>query len=241
MKIALIGYGRMGKAIEQEALLRSHEISFKIDKNDQHQIQQITPQNTDAIIEFTHPDSFFSNLQALLPLGIPIVSGTTGWHNQMEQVLTMVEDHQGLFLYSSNFSIGVNVLFKLNERLAELMDPYPEYDPFIEEQHHRHKADAPSGTAISLANQVLDGLDRKDTISDESLRHRAPNDDELSVGYIRGGEIFGRHKVAYTSEIDSIQIIHQAHNRRGFAQGAVIGAEWVVKQAAGVYDFKSLF
>jgi len=241
MNIALIGYGRMGKAIEQEALLRSHEISFKIDKDNQHLIQQITPENTDAIIEFTHPDSFFPNLQALLPLGIPIVSGTTGWHTQMEQVLTMVEDHQGVFLYSSNFSIGVNVLFKLNERLAELMNPYPEYDPFIEEQHHRHKADAPSGTAISLAHQVLDGLDRKDMVSDESLRHRAPKDEELSVGYIRGGEIFGRHKVAYTSKIDTIQIIHQAHNRRGFAQGAVVGAEWLVKQATGVYDFKALF
>lgn len=231
----------MGKAIEQEALLRSHEISFKIDRDDQHLIRQMTPENTDAIIEFTHPDSFFPNLRALLPLGIPIVSGTTGWHNQMEEVLTMVEDHQGLFLYSSNFSIGVNILFKLNERLAELMDPYPEYDPFIEEQHHRHKADSPSGTAVSLAQQVLDGLDRKSAISDESLRHRAPKDEELSVGYTRAGEIFGRHKVAYTSEIDTIQIIHQAHNRRGFAQGAVVGAEWLVKQGAGVFDFKDLF
>lgn len=241
MKIALVGYGRMGKAIEQEALLRKHEISFKIDKDDQHLLQKMNPENTDAIIEFTHPDSFFPNLHALLPLGIPIVSGTTGWHTQMEQVLTMVEDHQGSFLYSSNFSVGVNILFKLNEKLAELMNPYPEYDPFIEEQHHRHKADAPSGTAVSLAQQVLDGLDRKNTISDESLRHRAPKEEELSVGYIRGGEIFGRHKVGYTSEIDTIQIIHQAHNRRGFAQGAVIGAEWLVKQPAGVYDFKSLF
>lgn len=231
----------MGKAIEQEALLRSHEISFKIDKDNQQEISQITAGNTDVIIEFTRPDSFFPNMHALLPLGIPIVSGTTGWHNQMEEVLTMVEDHQGLFLYSSNFSIGVNILFKLNERLAELMNPYPEYDPFIEEQHHRHKADAPSGTAISLAQQVLAGLDRKEVIADDELRHRAPKDEELSVGYARAGEIFGRHKVAYTSEIDTIQIIHQAHNRRGFALGAVVGAEWLVKQVAGVYDFKSLF
>lgn len=231
----------MGKAIEQEALLRSHEISFKIDKGELELIQQLNPENTDVIIEFTHPDSFFGNLHALLPLKIPIVSGTTGWHDQLEEVLTIVEDHEGKFLYSSNFSIGVNVLFKLNERLAELMNPYPEYDPFIEEQHHRHKADAPSGTAISLAQQVLQGLDRKDSIADESLRRRAPQPNELSVGYARAGEIFGRHKVAYTSEIDTIQIIHQAHNRRGFALGAVVGAEWLVKQGAGVYDFKDLF
>jgi 4-hydroxy-tetrahydrodipicolinate reductase len=241
LSIALVGYGRMGKAIEQEAQYRNHQVSFRIDKEDQAQIEQVNPENTDVIIEFTHPDSFESNLQRLLPLGIPIVSGTTGWHGRLEEILTRVEDEQGKFLYSSNFSIGVNILFRLNEMLARLMNPYPEYDCFIEERHHRHKADGPSGTAISLAQQVLQGLDRKSRLSDESLRQRAPEPEELSVGFVRSGEIFGQHRVAYTSEIDSLQITHQAHNRRGFAQGAVIGAEWLVKQPEGVYDFQAFF
>ncbi|MEM8889932.1 MAG: dihydrodipicolinate reductase C-terminal domain-containing protein, partial [Bacteroidota bacterium] len=143
-------------------------------------------------------------------------------------------------MYSSNFSVGVNVLFLLNQKLAQLMNSYPEYDVFIEEQHHRYKADAPSGTAVSLSKQVLEGLDRKDRIATDALLNRAPEPEELSVGYIRSGEIIGRHKVSYTSAIDEISIEHKAHNRRGFALGAVIAAEWM-QGKKGFYSFTELF
>jgi 4-hydroxy-tetrahydrodipicolinate reductase len=158
----------------------------------------------------------------------------------MEKVKKTVGERKATFMYSSNFSIGVNVLFLLNQRLANLMNRYPEYDCFVEEQHHRHKADAPSGTAVSLSQQILAGLDRKTQITTDALLTRAPKPEELSVGYIRSGEIIGRHKVCYTSEIDEISIEHKAHNRRGFALGAVIGAEWL-QGKEGFYAFSELF
>ncbi|RMG19831.1 MAG: 4-hydroxy-tetrahydrodipicolinate reductase [Bacteroidetes bacterium] len=241
MNIALLGYGKMGKAIEQEALQRGHHISFKIDLHNYEQLQQLKPENTDVVIEFTHPDSFWNNLQALLPKGIPLVSGTTGWHQRLPEVRQLVETQRAAFMYSSNFSIGVNILFILNRRLARLMNRYPEYDCFIEEQHHRHKADAPSGTALSLAQDLIDRLDRKTTLATHALLHRAPLPEELSVGYVRSGEIAGRHRVCYTSEIDTLTIEHHAHQRRGFALGAVIAAEWLKDKGEGFYDFGQLF
>ena len=143
-------------------------------------------------------------------------------------------------MFSSNFSIGVNILFKLNRELARIMNQYPEYDCFIEERHHRHKADGPSGTAHSLASQVLEELDRKTAITDASIRHRPPQPVELSVGFIRSGEIIGRHQVTYTSDIDEITLFHSAHNRRGFALGAVVAAEWM-RGKKGFYEFSDIF
>jgi 4-hydroxy-tetrahydrodipicolinate reductase len=240
LKIALVGYGKMGKAIEQEALKRGHQISSTIDLDNFDDIQKITPENTDIVIEFTHPDSFQANLEALLKQGVPVVTGTTGWYDRMEAVKSTVDATQGSFMFSSNFSIGVNILFKMNRELARIMNRYPEYDCFIEERHHRHKADGPSGTAHSLASQVLEELDRKNKVTDAAIRQRPPQDDELSVGFIRSGEIIGRHQVTYTSDIDEITLFHSAHNRRGFALGAVVAAEWM-QGKTGFFEFSDIF
>ncbi len=240
MKIALLGYGKMGKAIELEAKARGHQIVERIELDNHHLLAAITPQNTDVIIEFTHPDSFWVNMKTIFPLAVPIVSGTTGWHDRKSELAQLVSQHQAGFMYSSNFSIGVNILFMLNQKLAQLMNDYPEYDCFIEEQHHRFKADAPSGTAVTLGQQIIEHLDRKQTIATDDLLHRAPKEGELSIGYIRSGEIKGRHKVSYTTEIDTISIEHQAHSRRGFALGAVVAAEWM-KGKRGFYNFSDIF
>ena len=227
LNIALLGYGKMGKAVEQEALLRGHEIVAKIDQDNWEDIRKLSPQNCHAIIEFTHPASFDKNFGAALELGIPLVSGTTGWYEKIKDYQARVREANGAFIYASNFSVGVNVLFKLNRHLAELMNRYGDYDPFIEEQHHRYKADGPSGTAFTLARDLIERVDRKNKVGGAELRHRAPEEDELSVGFIRGGEIIGRHKVSYTSGLVTISIEHTAHTRRGFALGAVIAAEWL--------------
>ncbi|MEO0899890.1 MAG: 4-hydroxy-tetrahydrodipicolinate reductase [Bacteroidota bacterium] len=236
LKIALLGYGRMGKAVEQEALKRGHEIVAKIDLNNFEDLQQLHSDNCDAVIEFTHPDSFDRNIKAVMNRGLALVSGTTGWYDQMESYQQLVEEKKGSFLYASNFSVGVNVLFKLNRTLADMMNAYGQYDPFIEEQHHRHKADGPSGTAHTLARDLMERIDRKTKVNGPELRNRAPQDDELSVGFTRAGEIIGRHKVVYTSDIDDIIIEHNAHNRRGFALGAVLAAEWL-QAKQGFYEF----
>ena len=240
LKITLVGYGKMGKAIEEEALKRGHQIHARIDVDNQDLWKTISPDNTDAIIEFTHPDAFHQNLQSGLSTGVPIVSGTTGWHNELKKVTALVKEKDGSFIYSSNFSIGVNILFLLNNQLAKVMNAYPQYDTFIEERHHRHKADGPSGTAMSLAKQVLQGLDRKSKVATDALQTRPPAEDELSVGFVRAGEIIGHHKVVYTSEIDSLTIEHMAYNRKGFALGAVVAAEWIVGKK-GIYEFGEVF
>lgn len=239
MKITLLGYGKMGRAIEQEALARGHEIAFRIDRDNLSEWAQVNPQNTDVVIEFTHPDSFQANFERVMKAGIPLISGTTGWHDQLESIQASVAEQQGTMIYSSNFSIGVNLLFKLNQQLAALMNPHGQYDPYVEERHHRHKADGPSGTAFSLAQQIVDGLDRKSSIVSTELRNRPPQEDELSVGFVRAGEIIGYHKVSYTSEIDTLSIEHSAHNRRGFALGAVVAAEKSPGQS-GLIEFASL-
>lgn len=240
MKILLLGYGKMGKAVEQEATARGHEIVGRIDKDNASELANFSSATVDVAIEFTHPDSFQGNLEAMMAAGIPLVSGTTGWHDRIDAVRDLVEDNGGSFLYASNFSVGVNLLFELNRKLASLMNGYPEYDVFVEEQHHKFKADAPSGTAISLGQQIIDQLDRKDEIAAEELRTRAPKDNELSMGYIRAGEIIGQHTVTYRSDIDRISLTHEAYNRRGFALGAVIGAEWIVGNT-GFHVFSELF
>ncbi|MDX2249557.1 MAG: 4-hydroxy-tetrahydrodipicolinate reductase [Bacteroidia bacterium] len=239
LRIALVGYGKMGKAIEQEALSRNHVISRIIDLANQHDILTLSPANTDVVIEFTQPGSFPENLRKVMESGVPLVTGTTGWYDQLAQVQKIVNESGGGLMYSSNFSIGVNILFKLNQYLAEMMNRFDQYDCFVEERHHRHKADAPSGTAYSLSRQILAGLDRKTRVAGEDLRHRKPEADELSVGYVRSGEIIGEHTVGYTSDIDTITISHTAHSRRGFALGAVVAAEWMVGKT-GVYEFSSI-
>lgn len=240
MKIALLGYGKMGKAVEKEAIARGHEIIFHGDLSNAHQARMLSPKECDCFIEFTHPESAIANFRNMLSTRIPIVTGTTGWDSDFESWKSEVLAAGTAFMYSSNFSPGVNMLFKLNQRLAELMNAYPEFDCYIEEAHHRHKKDAPSGTALSLANQLLKGLDRKDRIASSELQNRPPAENELSVAYTRAGEIIGKHKVSYTSDIETISIEHEAFNRRGFALGAVIGAEWLVGKR-GFFEFSEIF
>lgn len=236
LNIGLLGYGKMGKAVEQEAVQRGHTIVAKIDQDNWDDLKELSPTRVDAIIEFTHPASFDRNFRQVTDLGIPLVSGTTGWYEQEATYRSILDERAGAFLFASNFSIGVNILFKLNQRLAELMNPYDAYDPFIEEQHHRYKADGPSGTAHTLARDLMTRLDRKTVVSDAALRNRAPEGNELSVGFIRAGEIIGKHEVTYTSDIDKVSITHEAYNRRGFALGAVVAAEWLVGKK-GFYEF----
>jgi 4-hydroxy-tetrahydrodipicolinate reductase len=240
LSIALVGYGKMGKAVEKEALGRGHQIVARVDRNEEAKLTALSPSEVDAIIEFTHPDSFWGNMETLLPTGIPLVTGTTGWYDDKARLEKLVIQHQASLMYAANFSVGVNILFKLNRDLARLMNRYPEYDPYIEEQHHRFKADAPSGTAIALAEGLMEELDRKTTVSNEELRSRPPGPEELSVGYTRAGGIIGKHRVSYFSEIDQVTIMHEAYNRRGFALGAVIAAEYI-QGKDGMRNFQELF
>ncbi len=240
MNLLLIGYGKMGRAVEAEAAARGHAIVTHLGRHEISQLNQQLAAQVDVAIEFTHPESFRGNLTRLLQLGIPTVCGTTGWYSDVANVKQEVESSKGSFLFASNFSVGVQLLFELNRRLATLMNGYPEYDVFVEEQHHRHKADAPSGTAHSLAKDILEHLDRKNSLSGEPLRERAPRPEELSVSFTRAGDIVGEHRVTYRSDIDRITLTHEAYSRRGFALGAVIAAEWLL-QHPGFHPFEDMF
>lgn len=240
LKIALVGYGKMGKAVEQEALLRGHEIVLRADKDNMDAALALRPQQCDCFIEFSHPEAAVANFKALFATGVPVVTGTTGWLAQLDEVKQALEATNGAFLHSSNFSPGVNMLFKLNQRLAAMMNRYPDFDVMVEEAHHRHKKDAPSGTALSLAHQILEGLERKDAIAHADLQHRPPKPEELSVAYTRAGEIIGKHKVSYVNDIECLSISHEAYNRRGFALGAVLAAEWLVGKK-GSHEFIDIF
>ncbi|MEM7037598.1 MAG: 4-hydroxy-tetrahydrodipicolinate reductase, partial [Bacteroidota bacterium] len=205
LRIALVGYGRMGRAVEHEAVARGHEISHRIGRTQLETptvMASLSPDTTDCIIEFTRPESAVENFRQLIPTAVPIVTGTTGWLEQLSYVEALVAAQNVGFLYSSNFSIGVNVLFKLNQTLARIMNAYPSFDCYITEAHHRHKKDAPSGTAISLGEQILAGLDRKSQLASDELRNRPPTEEELSVAYTRAGEIIGQHSVSYRSDIE---------------------------------------
>lgn len=240
LRIAIVGYGRMGRAVEVEAEARGHKIVAKIDRENFDEIDQLTPDAVDAVVEFTHPDVVMGIYRKLIAKGLPTVTGTTGWYSEREKIQALTDKAGSAFLYASNFSIGVNIMFQLNAQLARLMNRYPEYDAYVEEGHHKHKKDGPSGTAIGLAEQMLDGLDRKNTWVTDELHHRPPHPNELSIGYVRAGGIIGRHKVTYTSEIDDISISHVAHNRRGFALGAVVAAEWI-QEKQGFFNFREVF
>ena len=218
MKFALLGYGRMGKAIEQIALERGHNIVCKVDKN----LNEGKLQEADVAINFSIPDAAVENINRALNQEIPVVCGTTGWLDAYHQVTQNAHDNNTAFLYSSNFSIGVNLFFKLNKVLAQMMLPHKEYIVSIEEKHHIHKLDAPSGTAITLAEGIIENSDlNKWSMSEETK-------DSVFIQSLRGGEVPGTHSIKYESLIDEIKIEHKAHNREGFAVGAIIAAEWIV-------------
>ena len=235
MKIALIGYGKMGKAIEEVALERGHSIVLKtsIDNLEDNTVENI--QKADVAIEFTGPDSAYANIMLCLQAGVPLVSGSTGWLDKYEDVRQYCLKEGKTFLYASNFSVGVNIFFEVNKRLAELMAPHPDYDVRITEIHHTEKKDAPSGTAITLAEQVQEKIARKK----RWVNHISDNLGELSILSQRVDPAPGTHMVKYYSAIDEIEIIHTAHNRKGFATGAVLAAEYI-RDKKGIFQMKDV-
>ncbi|MEK6616989.1 MAG: 4-hydroxy-tetrahydrodipicolinate reductase [Bacteroidota bacterium] len=235
MKIALLGYGKMGKEIEQVALQRKHEIVLKIDLHNADSISKEYLQIANVAIEFSDPRSAIANMTKCFDAGIPVVVGTTGWHDNLDDVKKLCKEKNGCLFYASNFSIGVNIFFKVNEHLAKMMNNYSDYDVSIGEIHHIHKLDTPSGTAISLANTITNNLARKK----KWINNKTKNTEELEIISKREGEIPGTHIVKYHSAIDDIEIIHTAHNRKGFAVGAVLAAEFV-KGRRGIFGMNDL-
>ena len=222
MKIALIGYGKMGRIIEQVALENGHTISLVIDVNNAEDLNKVNLKKADVAIEFTTPETAVENVRKCFIAGVPVVCGTTGWLDKMEAVKQECIDKNATFLYSSNYSIGVNIFFEINKRLATLMAKQ-HYEVTIHETHHTQKKDAPSGTAITLAEQVLKELPGKE----KWVNHQSGHAAELSIISNRIDPAPGTHTVKYTSEVDDIEIIHTAHSRRGFAEGAVQAAEFL--------------
>ncbi len=229
MKIALLGYGKMGKTIEKIALERGHSIVLKLDKDNLATVTDADLKLADVAIEFSTPDTAVTNTQRCFNCGVPVVVGTTGWIDRMEEVKKLCHEKKGGFFYASNFSIGVNLFFRLNEKLAEMMKPYSEYKTTMEEIHHIHKLDSPSGTAISLAKGILSKNDSLKNYKD--YPGEFPNIfpiNELPIHSKRIGEVPGTHTINYTSAVDKISITHEAFNREGFASGAVLAAEFML-------------
>ena len=222
MKIALIGYGKMGKTIEQIALSRGHQIVSIIDINNPEEIYSDNFKSADVAIEFTTPATAFDNYMKCFAADVPVVSGTTGWLNRIGEIKDMCEKEGKTFFYASNFSIGVNIFFALNKHLAKIMNQFPAYDVKMMETHHIHKLDAPSGTAITLAEGVLENIERKERWTLET----AEKETDLPIHAIREGEVPGIHEITYESDVDTIVIKHDAKSRAGFALGAVIAAEF---------------
>lgn len=235
MNIALIGYGKMGKAIESLMPDRGHQAVLKIDEHNRASLTAAELSKADVAIEFTGPDSAPDNILLCLEAGIPVVSGSTGWLDQWGRIKAACDAHNGALLYASNFSVGVNIFFALNQRLAELMNTHPEYEVSLTEIHHTAKRDAPSGTAITLAEGILGALDRKK----DWVNHLSDHAGELEILSERIDPAPGTHKVRYTSDIDDIEIIHTAHNRKGFAWGALLAAEYVYGKR-GIYTMKQV-
>lgn len=221
MKIALIGYGKMGHAIEQIALQRGHEIVSVIDVNNQEDFTSDAFKSADVAIEFSMPAVAMDNYRRAFAAGVPVVSGTTGWLEHLPEIKEACKAGQ-TFFYASNFSLGVNIFFALNKYLAKIMNDFPAYDVRMVETHHVHKLDAPSGTAITLAEGLIDNIERKK----KWVEGKDPAEDEIGICSVREGEVPGIHTVIYESDVDTISITHDAKSRMGFALGAVIAAEF---------------
>lgn len=219
MKIALVGYGKMGKIIGEIAENRGHEIVAKL--NETPSAENLN--SPDVVMEFSNPEVAFNNIKNCLELKVPVICGTTGWLNQKAEVEKIAAENNTAFLYGSNFSLGVNVFFALNEKLADLMKNFPEYDVQLEEIHHTHKKDAPSGTAITLAEGIIKNDNRFNAWKLDETK-----ENELGITAVREDEVPGTHSVFYRSEVDEIEIKHTAFNRNGFALGAVIASEWIL-------------
>lgn len=235
MKIALIGYGKMGKTIEEVALKRGHTIGLRIDIDS---IDSFTKENLlqcNVAIEFTGPHSAKENILKCMHAGIPVVSGSTGWLESLKEVEYLCGEKNGSFLYASNFSVGVNIFFELNKKLAQLMKGHEEYEVSLEEIHHTQKKDAPSGTAITLAEQILKEIPGKKSWVNEA----SANAEELVIISKREDPAPGTHSIKYSSPVDDIKIIHTAHNRQGFALGAVLAAEYI-SDKKGIFNMQQV-
>lgn len=230
MKIALLGYGKMGKVIERIAEERHHTIVLKIDKN----ITDFDITQADVAIDFSIPDAAVNNITTCLNNKIPIISGTTGWLNHYEDMVNLCHQKQGAFIYASNFSLGVNIFFELNKTLAKMMNALKDYNVSMEEIHHTQKLDAPSGTAITLAEGIIENSNYNKWELGTELKGNT-----IPIEAKRIESVPGTHKIDYTSKVDTISIEHVAHNRNGFALGAVIAAEWLLDKK-GVYTMNDV-
>jgi len=230
MKIALLGYGRMGQTIEKIAIKRGHSIVLKVDENTTNYDISVA----DLAIDFSIPSVAFQNISNCFTNNVPIVSGTTGWLDKFDEAINLCKQQNGAFIYASNFSLGVNIFFELNEQLAKMMAALDTYNISLEEIHHTKKLDAPSGTAITLAEDIIKQTSKKNWVLDVTN-----NELEIPIVAKRIPEIPGTHTVNYSSEVDTIEIKHTAHNRMGFALGALVAAEWLVDKT-GVFTMKDV-
>jgi len=237
MNIGLIGYGKMGKLIHELAESIGHTIVFVINSENKDAILSLDKHHVDVVIEFTNPDIALYNYKQVLSQGIPIVTGTTGWYDQMEQVKNFVDRNNGSFLYASNFSVGVNILKAVNEFLAKIMDSQNQFSVRMKEVHHTRKLDAPSGTAITLAQQII-----QNTINE--TWHLDSNGEQIgksiAIEAVREGDVYGDHHIVYESDIDLIEISHKAKSRKGFAKGSILAAEWLIDKQ-GFFSMSDLF
>ncbi|MGB7528608.1 4-hydroxy-tetrahydrodipicolinate reductase [Sphingobacterium cellulitidis] len=243
MKIVLLGYGKMGQLIERFAMKRGHEVVLIIDERNRNSITPEDLEDADMAIDFSTPHAALENISLCFESNLPLVVGTTGWYEHLDEVKETCLEADQSFLYGSNFSIGVNIFFHINKMLAKAINPYKQYDVQVEEIHHIHKLDAPSGTAITIAEGILENNDEKKTWVNSvegSGEEVIPKANELLIESLRIEEVPGTHTVLYSSEVDQIELKHTAHSREGFALGAVIAAEWLLGKK-GFYQVTEMF
>jgi 4-hydroxy-tetrahydrodipicolinate reductase len=243
MNIALLGYGKMGRIIEKFAIDRGHTIVLKIDALN---LDELTPENlqdADVAIDFSTPDSVLTNIETCFQAEVPVVVGTTGWYAHLQRIKNKCEESNNSLLYASNFSIGVNVFFFVNQVLAKIMNRYPQYDVLVEEIHHTQKLDAPSGTAMTIAEGIIGEIERKNEWVNDLVGEGEdviPKPEQLLIESHRIEDVPGTHTVIYSSEVDDIEFKHKAHSRAGFALGAVLAAEWL-QNKKGFYSVNDMF
>lgn len=243
MKLAILGYGKMGRIIEQFAMERGHEIVLKVNEHNLDDLSIANLKNAEVAIDFSTPDSVMKNIEICFDAGVAIVVGTTGWYGQLQEVKNQCLKGKNTLLYGSNFSVGVNVFFHINKILAKIMNNYAQYEVQVEEIHHSEKLDSPSGTAMSIAEGILDELDRKNEWINQlvgSETELTTKPEQLLIESHRIENVPGTHTVIYSSEVDEIEFKHTAHNRAGFALGALLAAEWV-NDKTGFFNITDMF
>ena len=236
MRVAIIGYGKMGHEIEQVLIQRGHTVALIIDQNNTEDLCAEKLSDIDVAIEFTTPDTAYNNVRTCIECGTPVVCGTTGWHDKLEELQALCRENDSTMIWSSNYSLGVNITFRLNRYLAEIMNRFDAYNVSMEEIHHTQKKDAPSGTAISLANDILERVERKDKWVNEPTTDA----NAIEITSLREGTVPGTHTVTYTSDDDKIEIKHTLFSRRALALGAVVAAEFIAPRK-GVFTIDDLF